>query len=101
MTTETVQHSHSQYESRQPDSDPNRKMSLNEKDRNLIISAVTGAQHPRDPDEIAEPPSEKQLAFSMKDLGVDDFDLLKTLGTGMHAYNHLPVPLWTTYSLIR
>jgi protein kinase A len=38
------------------------------------------------PHEIAENPDEKRLGFSSRNLSIDDFTLLKTLGTGVYLF---------------
>ena len=47
---------------------------------------------PLSPKQIAKDPRNKRLGASSRQLRLEDFELLKTLGTGMAMFTHL----WTT-----
>jgi cytochrome c len=79
MTTETVQRMiHDDGHGQTTDSP-----SIHEKEKELVASVVTVSQHPLEPREVSEDPEKKGRGFSAKSLQVDDFELIRTLGTGM------------------
>ena len=48
-----------------------------------FIAHYSDQQHSLEPDEIAQDPRNKELGASSKGLSVRDFELVRTLGTGM------------------
>lgn len=77
--------------------------SSRQEDKSLVIRnhgiAVGGEIVPAE--HIPEDPARKQLGFSSQKLRVEDFELMKTLGTGMlvlYALRHLSLQLyWVTH----
>lgn len=55
---------------------------LHERERQMVASARPPNQRHMSPFVITERPEEKHLGISTRSLTVDDFALLKTLGTG-------------------
>jgi hypothetical protein len=43
------------------------------------------------PEEVSRPPEEKKLGMSSSTLRLSDFELMRTLGTGMHIYHTIIV----------
>lgn len=68
--------------SRRPTSEDGDTSGLHEKETHLVASAATSSQRARSSFVIKEPPEEKQLGISARTLRINDFELLKTLGTG-------------------
>lgn len=50
-----------------------------------FIAQFSDQQHPLPPEEVLEDPRSKQLGHSSKALGVRDFELVRTLGTGIYS----------------
>lgn len=83
MATETVQPAthdkvHGQLASPGSQTDP----SIHRKEKELVASVVSFSEHPLDPSAIAQDPEKKHLGISAQTLKVDDFELIRTLGTG-------------------
>jgi protein kinase A len=49
-----------------------------------FISAWEDNKHPLTPAQVAEDPQKKKVGHSSRHLRLDDFELVKTLGTGAH-----------------
>lgn len=62
--------------------------SRHEQERDYIATAVSSSERPLHPDKVAEEPEEKQLGVSAQSLTLNDFELLKTLGTGSFSPSH-------------
>jgi hypothetical protein len=59
--------------------------SIRQEEKNFVVAnyEVAAGQEPLPPEQIAQDPQNKQLGVSAQQLRVDDFELMKTLGTGM------------------
>ncbi|KAA8647138.1 hypothetical protein EYZ11_011399 [Aspergillus tanneri] len=58
---------------------------LHERGKQVVVSSRSPIQRQLNPFVITEQPEEKHLGISIRNLTVDDFALLKTLGTGTFA----------------
>ena len=58
-------------------------------DEKQFISHWEDEKRPLNPDEVNQNPEDKRLGHSSRALRVDDFDLVKTLGTGTACRNTL------------
>jgi protein kinase A len=47
-----------------------------------FIAEFAEQEHPLPPEEVQQDPRNKELGKSSKGLGIDDFELVRTLGTG-------------------
>ena len=59
--------------------------SIRQEEKNFVVAnyEVAPGCEPLPPEQIAQDPQNKQLGFSAQQLRVEDFELMKTLGTGM------------------
>lgn len=88
--------SHDNHDSSTSSSPPQAPQSSNQKSDSHVDSAAHEQQkksisqwddnrRPLSPDQIAQDPSQKEIGHSSKNLRFDDFELIKTLGTGTAA----------------
>jgi hypothetical protein len=85
MATETVQPvTHEDMHSQLVTAESRTKKAENvhEQEKSYVASVASGSEHPLDPKEVAEDPNEKHLALPTPKLQLDDFELMRTLGTG-------------------
>jgi protein kinase A len=54
-------------------------------DEKRFVSAWEDNKRPLSPAEVASDPEKKQVGHSSRHLRLDDFELIKTLGTGAHT----------------
>ncbi|KAH8701828.1 putative camp-dependent protein kinase catalytic subunit [Talaromyces proteolyticus] len=88
MGTETVQpttHEDSNSKLAEPEAQADNGGNNHDQEKQKIASVLVSSEHPLDPNTVAEAPEVKHLAEPSRTLGVDDFELIKTLGTGTFA----------------
>lgn len=80
MTMETIQHS--QHDAMQHDVNKNHETEIHRQEMDYIATAVSSSRQHVNPSDGPRSPEEKRLGISTRTLTVDDFEFLKTLGTG-------------------
>jgi hypothetical protein len=81
MATETLQTASNTREITRGSEGSSQDAPTREDEKNFIAS-VSHENWRRSPSEIARGPAEKRLGGSLRKLNIDDFQLIKTLGTG-------------------
>ena len=84
------QFSHDEHrgdERKDPEHDANQAQDMRKAQEQQSIASQHSKEETSSPDEIAEAPAKKKLGQSSKLLRIEDFNLLKTLGTGKRIGN--------------
>ncbi len=77
-----VLHPSGHSSSKNADAHDELAMSQMKEEEKRFVADFSDQQHPLPPEEIQEDPRNKHLGQSSRGLGVHDFDLIRTLGTG-------------------
>jgi protein kinase A len=76
---------HNSHATYAPTEEPESKEDMRAREEEKhFISSWEGNKHPLSPSQVASDPEKKKIGHSSRHLRLEDFELIKTLGTGAH-----------------